>query len=80
VVALVASMVEQGEMVFRSEWVDAERAAAIEKACAKHGMERLKPIKDALPEEITFDEIRLVVARVHFERTKQGGDADQDSS
>jgi ATP-dependent DNA helicase RecQ len=72
VVALVASMVEQGEMVFRPGWVDAEKAAKIERACAEHGMERLKPIKDALPEEVTFDEIRLVAARLHFERTKQG--------
>ena len=72
VVALVASMVEQGEMTFCPGWVDAEKAAKIERACAEHGMERLKPIKDALPEGVTFDEIRLVVARLHFERTKRG--------
>jgi ATP-dependent DNA helicase RecQ len=79
VVALVASMVEQGEMVFRTEWVNAEKAASIERACAQHGLERLKPIKDALPADITFDEIRLVVARLHFERAKQGGVDGQDS-
>jgi uncharacterized protein YpbB len=26
-------------------------------------MERLKPIKEALPEEITYEQIRLVVAQ-----------------
>ena len=39
----------------------------IEAACAKMGIERLKPLKDALPPEITYDEIRLVVARVRRE-------------
>ena len=71
VVTLVASMVEQGEMVFRPGWVSAEKAVKIERACAEHGLERVKPIKDALPADITFDEIRLVVARLHFEQTKQ---------
>ncbi len=70
VVELVASMVEGGAMVFRSGWVDAEKYTQIEKACAHHGMERLKPIKDALPAEITFDEIRLVVARLRHEHAK----------
>jgi hypothetical protein len=30
-------------------------------------MERLKPAKDILPPEITYDEIRLVVARLRRE-------------
>jgi ATP-dependent DNA helicase RecQ len=70
VVALVASMVEGGELVFREGWVEAEKRARIEKACTEHGTERLKPIKDALPAEITFDEIRLVVARLRHEQAK----------
>jgi ATP-dependent DNA helicase RecQ len=71
VVDLVASMVEGGAMVFRAGWVDAEKGTQIERACAQHGLERLKPIKDALPAEITFDEIRLVVARLRHEQSKQ---------
>lgn len=80
VVGLVASMVEQGEMVFRPGWVDQDKFAKIETACANHGLERLKPIKDALPADITFDEIRLVVARLHFERTKQSGAGAEDTA
>jgi hypothetical protein len=30
-------------------------------------MERLKPAKDILPPEITYDELRLVVARLRRE-------------
>lgn len=77
VVALVASMVESGAMVFRAGWVDAEKATKIERACAEHNTERLQRIKDALPAEITFDEIRLVVARLRYERTKQQSAAAQ---
>jgi ATP-dependent DNA helicase RecQ len=71
VVELVAAMVEGGTMVFRAEWVDPEKFTQIEKACVEHGMERIKPIKDALPAEITYDEIRLVVARLRHEHSKQ---------
>jgi ATP-dependent DNA helicase RecQ len=70
VVELVASMVESGELEFRSSWVDAEKCAEIEKACAQHGTDRLRTLKDALPPEITFGEIKLVVARVRHERAK----------
>jgi hypothetical protein len=31
------------------------------------GINGLRPLKDALPPEITYDEIRLVVARVRRE-------------
>jgi hypothetical protein len=34
----------------------------------KLGVNGLKPLKDALPPEITYDEIRLVVARVRREQ------------
>ena len=39
-----------------------ERRHQIRQACEKVGTEWLKPIKEALPEEVTYDEIRLVVA------------------
>jgi ATP-dependent DNA helicase RecQ len=44
------------------EWVGAERHRAIEEAIGAVGHERLKPIKEALPAEFTYEEIRLVVA------------------
>jgi ATP-dependent DNA helicase RecQ len=64
VIDLVATLVEKGGLEFRPDWVDGERQASIKAACAQLGLERLKPIKEALPPEITFEEIRLVVAHL----------------
>jgi ATP-dependent DNA helicase RecQ len=68
VISLVADLVEKGTLEFQSGWVDQTRQAMIEAACAQLGMERLKPLKEALPPEITFEEIRLVVARLRCEQ------------
>ncbi len=62
VVSLVADLVEKGELEFKPAWVDKDRQTIIEAACARVGTERLKPLKDVLPPEITFEEIRLAVA------------------
>jgi ATP-dependent DNA helicase RecQ len=67
----VASLVEQGILEFRAEWVDRDRLPVIEAACAQMGTERLKTLKDALPPEITYEEIRLVVARLRREGSKR---------
>src|SRR6266700_478801 len=75
VVELVASMVESGELAFQAGWVEAEKYAEIEKACAQHGMERLKALKDSLPPEITFEQIRLVVAHLRCQQAKHGSPA-----
>ena len=48
----------------------AEKRQQIEAACQRSGVDRLKPIKDSLPEAITYDEIRLVVA--HFRASTCG--------
>jgi ATP-dependent DNA helicase RecQ len=67
VVNAVAGLVEKGELEFRAEWIDRSRVLMIEAACATLGvdrLERLKTLKDALPPEIRYDEIRLVVARL----------------
>jgi ATP-dependent DNA helicase RecQ len=68
VVSAVADMVEAGQLEFKPEWVDKTKLSIIEAACAKVGVEWLKPLKDSLPPEITYDEIRLVVARERRER------------
>jgi ATP-dependent DNA helicase RecQ len=73
VVNAVAGLVEKGEVEFRPEWIDRNKLAVIEAACASLGLEkleRLKPLKDALPPEITYDEIRLVVARLRREGSR----------
>jgi ATP-dependent DNA helicase RecQ len=64
VIGAVANLVEQGEVEFQSAWVTPERQSVIEAACTKVGLKWLKPIKDVLPEEITYEDIHLVVARL----------------
>jgi ATP-dependent DNA helicase RecQ len=67
VVNAVANLVERGDLEFQPTWIDRNKQAVIEAACGKIGINGLKPLKDALPPEITYDEIRLVVARVRRE-------------
>jgi ATP-dependent DNA helicase RecQ len=62
VVVMVADLIEKGETDFKAQWVDAAKYREIQEASKQEGMEWLKPIRDALPEEISYDEIRLVVA------------------
>ena len=69
IVSMVSDLVERGEVEFQPGWVDQEKQARIEKACARLGLGRLTPLKEVLPPEITFEEIRLVVARL---RRQQG--------
>ncbi|HXM23600.1 MAG TPA: RecQ family ATP-dependent DNA helicase [Terriglobales bacterium] len=70
VIDLVVNLVDNGELQFQNGWLDDSRRASIEEACLRLGMERLKPIKEALPPEITYEEIRLVAARLRREQPK----------
>jgi ATP-dependent DNA helicase RecQ len=67
IVSAVANLLETGQVEFQPAWVSKERQSVIEAACAKVGMERLKALKDILPPEITYDEIKLVVGKVRRE-------------
>ncbi len=58
-------------MEFQPSWVDADKRAQIEKACALLGFERIKPLKEALPPEITYEEIRLVAAHLRLEKENE---------
>jgi ATP-dependent DNA helicase RecQ len=71
VVNLVVALMERGELEFQPGWIDSEKRVQIEKMCALLGTERLKPLKEALPPEITFEEIKLVVARLRLEQEEQ---------
>jgi ATP-dependent DNA helicase RecQ len=62
VVSLVADLIERGEAKFQPGWMASERYNQIAAACQKLGMDRLKPLKEALPAEIPYEEIRLVIA------------------
>ena len=73
----VAGLVENGEVEFSPAWIDRNKLAVIEAACAGvrlDQLDRLRPLKDALPPEVSYDEIRLVVARLRREqgRSKAG--------
>jgi ATP-dependent DNA helicase RecQ len=73
VVALIANLVEKGELPFDPAWVGTERFALIQNAGAKRGLDLLGPLKKDLPAEITFEEIRLVVAHLRHEKKPPTG-------
>jgi ATP-dependent DNA helicase RecQ len=77
VINAVAGLVEAGELEFSPAWMDPNKLSVIEAACTRAGLdqlERLKPLKDVLPPEISYDEIRLVVARCRRERSRKQAD------
>ena len=70
----VAALVETGEVEFQTAWIDRTRYSVIEAACVRAGVEnieRLKPLKDVLPPEITYEEIRLVLARLRRDQAQK---------
>ncbi len=69
IVSGVASLLESGQLELQSRWVSRERQSVIEAACAKVGLERYKPVKDIVPPEITYDEIRLVMGKLRREES-----------
>ena len=72
----VANLVENGDTQFQPAWIDRAKQSVIEAACVRDGIDkiqRLKPLKDVLPPEITYDEIRLVLAKLRKEHTDHKG-------
>jgi len=67
VIALVADLLEKGETEFEETWMTQERHQQVREACTRVGLEWMKPIKEALPEEVSYDEIRLVLAEMRKE-------------
>ncbi|MCU1301335.1 MAG: ATP-dependent helicase, RecQ family [Candidatus Sulfotelmatobacter sp.] len=68
IVSAVANLLETGQVEFQNQWVSQDKQAVIGAACGRVGFERLKPLKDILPPEVTYDEIRLVVGRLRREQ------------
>jgi ATP-dependent DNA helicase RecQ len=64
IVSGIANLLETGQVELQPAWVTKEKQSVIEAACAKVGLDRYKPLKDILPPEITYDEIRLVVGHM----------------
>jgi len=75
VVVLVADLVERGETAFQADWMDAARREQIREACQRAGVEWMKPVKNALPPDVSYDEIRLVMAEMKRERKLAAGSA-----
>jgi ATP-dependent DNA helicase RecQ len=62
VVNMVADLIEKGRVEYRIEWVGEDDHKSIAEAVSKLGAQWLKPLREALPERIAYDQIRLVVA------------------
>ena len=62
VVNMVADLIEKGRLEYLVEWVGEEHHRQISEAVKRLGSQWLKPLREALPPEVTYDQIRLVVA------------------
>ncbi|HKV49377.1 MAG TPA: RecQ family ATP-dependent DNA helicase [Candidatus Acidoferrales bacterium] len=69
--ATIAELIEAGRISLHEKWVDSEIRKSIAEQCAKLGTDRLKPLKDALPDNITYDQIRLVAADCRRRQSQQ---------
>jgi ATP-dependent DNA helicase RecQ len=67
VINMVADLVEKGRLEYRMEWVGEANHRQIEEVVRRLGAQWLKPLREALPAEITYEQIRLVVAFVRRE-------------
>jgi ATP-dependent DNA helicase RecQ len=70
VVSMVADLVEKGRLEYRVDWLGEEHHELIVEAARRLGSEWLKPLREALPAEITYDQIRLGVAYVRHRESK----------
>jgi ATP-dependent DNA helicase RecQ len=71
VVNAVSELIESGQLEFKPGWVDKAKQSEIETVCARVGTERLRLIKDEVSPKTTFEDIRLVVARLRWEQKGQ---------
>jgi len=71
IVSMVSDLVERGLLEFQNSWVEENRQRQIEAVAVNLGLKKIyTPIKEALPPDFTYDEIRLVVANLR----RRGGD------
>jgi ATP-dependent DNA helicase RecQ len=69
IVSMVSDLVERGLLEFQESWVEVDRQRKIEAAAAEVGSDTFTPIKNVLPQDFTYDEIRLVVANLRRRRS-----------
>jgi ATP-dependent DNA helicase RecQ len=72
VVGTVAELIENGEVEMESSWIARGHRELIEETISTIGGSRLRAWKDALPEDVTYEEIRLVFADARRRRDKDG--------
>jgi ATP-dependent DNA helicase RecQ len=63
----IEQLILAGEDIDLSKFVPAEKQEAIRQAFIQIGMEKLKPIKEALGEEFSYEELQLVRAKMAAE-------------
>jgi ATP-dependent DNA helicase RecQ len=61
-VSLVADLLAKGRVEYRIEWVGADLHARIAEVIQRLGSTTLRQLKEALPPEVTYEQIRLVSA------------------
>jgi ATP-dependent DNA helicase RecQ len=59
----LVQLIDEGRSVDLNRILSKERIALIEEAIVRAGSERLAPIKPLLPQDVSYDEIRLVVGQ-----------------
>ena len=64
VIDTVADLVERGRIEFDDQWITAAKQALITETIGRLGTDRIKTIKDALPDDVTYGEIRLMVSKL----------------
>jgi ATP-dependent DNA helicase RecQ len=62
VVEVVTELLAEGRVEYRMDWVGEQRHEEIAEAARRLGTARLKTLKEALPPDVTYEELRLVVA------------------
>jgi ATP-dependent DNA helicase RecQ len=60
-----------GEDIILSKFVSLEKQEIIRKTFVQIGMEKLKPVKEALGNEYSYEELQLVRAKMVAEKNKQ---------
>jgi ATP-dependent DNA helicase RecQ len=71
VVDVVTELIADGRVEYRMDWVGESRHEEIVEAARRLGTDRLKTLKDALPPDVTYEELRLVVAWAKRETAEQ---------
>jgi len=73
VMQMVGKLVEGGELDYDERWVEHDRCLRIQRAAERLGVTKLKPIREALPEEIGYGEINLVVGQLRRQKESKRG-------